>query len=437
VSAPSAAAVDSTVLAGDTIAVRVITAENCNEYDSVTTVVRAVGTKGIWLEDVENPEPGYSIADFDNLSQQFDDFIYPADTDQFGEPSDADNNGRIVMVITRRVNEYGSLGFTTSCDFRARGPSNEGSNEGEFFYGEAPDPNAEFGDTVTVEDAYSWLPTIAAHELVHVIQISGRAAAGGPFPAIWIAEGQATMGEEVVGHAFEGRTPGQNLKLEVAVNWDDTTSFDWYSDVVVDMGLYFGWHPTTADPHMHLGEAPHECTWLNNNNGGPCYEGREAYGVPWSLLRWLSDQYGPNYSGGEAGLHRDIVSGTTSGFALLENLVGQPIQTLLAQWAATLYLDDRPGMTNPTLQITSWDLYDIFYGSFVRPDGEYGLIPALRLFPKLVAFTSFTKTADVRAGSTYYTLVSGANRPGTAVAIRDAQDLDLPSHMQVWVVRTQ
>ncbi len=434
-SAPSAVAVDSNVAVDDTIAVRVTKGETCNDYDSVTTVVRAVGTKGIWLEDLENPSPGYSSSDFENLSQQFDDFIYPADTVQFGGPSDADNNGRIVMVITKRVNERGSLGFTTTCDFSARSASNLGSNEGEFFYGETPDPDGEFGDTVTVADASSWLPAISAHELVHVIQISGRAAAGGPFPSIWIAEGQATMGEEVVGHAVEGRTTGQNLPLEVAINWDDTTSFDWYSDQVVDMGLYFGWAPTLVDANIHLDDAPHECTWLENEAGGPCFEGREAYRVPWSLLRWISDQFGPNYAGGEAGLHRDIVSGTVNGFALLENLVGRPIEELLAQWAATLYVDDRLNGANPTLEMTSWDLFDIFYGSFTLPEGPFGLIPALRLTPKDASFATFAETASVRAGSTYYTLISSDGRPGTAISILDETDLELPSHMQVWVVR--
>jgi hypothetical protein len=245
------------------------------------------------------------------------------------------------------------------------------------------------------------------------------------------------MGEEVVGHAYEGRTPGQNLPLEVAINWDDTTSFDWYSDGIIDMALYFGWYPTEIDANVNIDEAPHQCTWLINEAGGPCYEGREAYGVPWSLLRWLSDQYGPSYAGGEAGFQSDIVSGTVSGFALLETLLGRPIEELLAQWAATLYVDDRLEGANPTLEITSWNLYDIFYGWFTFPDGDYGLIPALRLTPKEAGFEAFTETASVRAGSTYYTIVSGDRRPGTAISIRDASDLFLPSHMQVWIVRMQ
>jgi hypothetical protein len=437
-SASGAAAIDSNVTVGDTIAVRVTTGDGtCNTYDSVTTIVTAVGAKGIWLEDVENPSGGYTSNDYETLSQQFDDIIYPVDTAQFGGPSDADDNGRIVMVITRRVNERGSLGFTTSCDFGARSQSNLGSNEGEYFYGEAPDPNGELGDEIALEDALAWSPAISAHELVHVIQISGRAAAGGSFPSIWIAEGQATLGEEVVGYAAEGRVPGQNLPLEVALNWDDTTSFDWYSDQIVDLGLYFGWAPTDADANIHLDEAPHECTWLDNDNGGPCFEGREAYGVPWSLLRWLSDQYGQSYGGGEAGLHQDIVRGSINGFALLEQLVEQPIETLLAQWAATLYVDDRLDGVNPTLEMTSWDLYDIFYGSHMLSEGEFGLIPSLRLTPENAEFTSSVETASVRAGSTYYTLLSGDNRLGTAIWVSDASDHQLPSHMQVWVVRMQ
>lgn len=434
----SAAAVVSNVTVNDTIEVRVPEGEtSCNSYDLITTVVRAVGEKGIWLEDIDNPSGGYTLSDFDALSDQFDDYIYTADTAQFGGPSDIDGNGRIVMVVTKEVNERGALGFTSSCDFGSQSPSNLASNEGEFFYGEAPDPNGDYGEAVEVEFARGWLPTTVAHELVHVIQFSGRAEVGGSFPDIWIAEGQATMGEEIAGHAIEGRSTGQNLGLGVAVNWDDTTSFDWYSGAIVDMAVYFGWAPTDIDFDIHLDEAPHECTWLENEAGGPCIEGREAYGVPWSLLRWLSDQYGPSYPGGEAGLQQDIIRSTSDGYTLLEQLVGAPFEKILAQWAASLYTDDRLGGANPTLTFTSWNLFDIFHGSYTLPDGTFGLREALRLKPKSAQYASFSRDASVRAGSTYYTLFSGGTRPGTAIWISDQFDATLPSHMQVWVVRMQ
>lgn len=437
VSGNTIAAVDSNVVVDDTVEVRVLTGTSCNEYDSVTTVVRYKGTKGIWLEDVANPADGYTSADFEDMSNEFDELIYPADTAQFGGPSDEDENGRIVMVITRLVNEQGSLGFTTSCDYAARSAGNLASNEGEFFYGEAPDPDGVHGEAFDRLGALFVAPQIWAHELVHAIQISRRIAAGGSFPAIWIAEGQATMGEEVVGHRDEGRTVGQNLGLGVAVNWDDTLSTDWYSDGFADMGYYFGWYPTDDNLDATVQGAPHECSWLDSDNGGPCYSGRATYGVPWTLLRWLSDQYRATYPGGEAGLQQDIVNSTLTGYAMLESLIGVSIDSLLAQWAAALYVDDRLGGVNPTLTFNSWDLQDIFFGTYIFGDMEGYLRVGLRLMPNVMSFGSFTRTGNVRGGSTYYALISGGNRPGTAISALDGAGQDLPSHMQVWVVRMQ
>jgi len=158
--------------------------------------------------------------------------------------------------------------------------------------------------------------------------------------------------------------------------------------------------------------------------------GREAYGTSWSLLRWLSDQIGPTYGGGrgEPGFQQDIItSNALTGFELLETLVGVSIDSLLAQWAAMLFVDDRLGGANPTLTMTSWDLFDIFDG----------LIEALHLQPEEELFGDFSNTASVRAGSTYYTLLSGLNRPSMAVRTTDLSSQMLPGIMQLWIVRIQ
>jgi hypothetical protein len=427
--------VDSNVTVGDTIPVRVVLPDaiTCNEYEEITTVVRAVGQRSIWLEDTDNPTGGYLQSHFGAFATQFDDVIYPANTTEFGPPTDGDDNARVVMVLTKEVNERGSLGFTNSCDFSPRSATNEVSNEGEFFYGEVPDPSGQYGDSVEVAGALSLAPIIQAHELVHVIQLGQRAAVGGAIPVIWMAEGQATLGEEIVGHFDEGRSTGQNLGLDIAFNEDDRTSTDWYSIFFFDLAWYFGWDPfTNNDINGRVEEAPHECSFLDlgTNNPGPCVSGRESYGTPWSLLRWLSDQFGPTYGGGrgEPGLQQDIInSSTATGFELLENLVGVAIDSLLAQWAAMLYVDDRIGGTNPTLAMTSWNLFDIYDG----------LIEALHLQPERVLFGDFSNTAGVRGASTYYTLLSGVNRPSTAVWATDPSSQPLPGIMQLWVVRIQ
>jgi hypothetical protein len=439
---PGDAAIDPNADVGDTVQVRVISDNSCSDFTEITTVVQARGDKGIFLEDIANPSPGYTLADFQSLSTQFEDFIYDTDVAYFGTPLDQDANSRAVIVVTKEVNERGSLGFTSSCDYfdRVDAPA---SNEGEYFYQEAPDPAGDHGEAFSAADAIALAPTILAHELVHIIQFSERIRSGGGFPSIWIAEGQATYGEEIVGHADENRSVGQNLELRVAINWDDTLSIDWYSDRVADMGFYFGWDPI-SDPEQvnnRISEAPHGCSWLAlpPANPGPCVGGRDAYGVPWTLLRWLSDQFGGTYPGGEQALQHDMLANTLNGFELIESLVGVSIDTLLAQWAAMLYVDDWEeqvgGLGNPRLEMTSWNLYDIFYGSFQSGDVVVSLIEALRLEPNEVQFGQFTRSAEVRGGSTYYSIISGTDRSAVAVKAADAAGASLPANMQVWVVR--
>ena len=150
------------------------------------------------------------------------------------------------------------------------------------------------------------------------------------------------------------------------------------------------------------------------------YRGRSSAG--------LNDQFAGDFAGGEQDLQRAIVSGSTSGFTNVAAVVGEPISTLLAQWAAALYVDDRVIGAATRLTMPSWDLFDIY---------EVRLLSGLRLAPTAVSFADFTQTFKVRGASTGYFRISGATRPATAVRGRDLADGDLPSSMQFWVVRLQ
>jgi hypothetical protein len=441
--ASGAALVDSTVKVDDTVMVRVQTANNCASFADVKTVVRANGKKGIFLEDVANPVGGYAKSQFIGFAQKYDSLIYKADTLEYGSPLDIDHNGRIVVVVTKEVNKRGGgeLGFTTGCDnFPRDSTTDRASNYGEFFYLVAPDP----GGTVNASFKYSTatatqdLPDLIAHESVHVIQFGRRLAFGGPFPDIWIAEGQAVMGEEVAGDTVEGRTTGQNYGLGIAINFGDTTSTDFYSIWVVGLGLYFGWDPvTTPGTDRHLSNAPWECSWLAYNPG-PCVGGLDPYGGGWAWMRYLSDRFGPTYAGGEAGFQRALIDNTKNGYTLIQSVAGVRMDTLLAQWAAMLYVDDRVANAAPALTLKSWNLYDIFYGTYTPTGGSpIRLKPSLRLTPVSAGFTSVTQTANVRAGSAYYAVLSGSNRPASAVKARDGGGGILNPNMRYWIVRTQ
>ncbi len=419
--------VPGTVNVGDTVKnVRIWTfTGTCATFDSIAVVVRAKGTRGIWVEDVSNPINGYTASDFDSLSNYLDNVIFDTDTSYFGDPGDLDGNARIVVVVTKEVNRRGSLlGFVGSCDFftRASAPT---SNEGEFFYAKAPDPTAVFGSTYTRDDAFADAPFLIAHEFTHIIQFGRRIPAGGAFTT-WLLEGQATFAEEVNGFAVTGRTPGQNYGFAVAFNAPPSTPIDWHVSAFVDLVLYYGFE----SPTTRKAEAPHECTWIglqSQGNTGPCISGREVYGVPWSLYRWASDHFGAGFSGGERGFHKALIGNPLGGYANFAGTIGVSIDTLLAQWAAALYVDDRvPGAT-ARLTLPSWNLVNI----------ESSLVATARLQPTEVGFAGFDLARNVRAGSSAYVRMSGTARPATAVRVRSSSDTALPTSMNVWIVRLQ
>lgn len=421
--------IPGTVNVGDTVKnVRVWRRTgSCADFDSIAVVVRAKGARGIWVEDVNNPLNGYTTADLDSLSRYLDNVLFDTDTSYFGDPGDLDGNARIAVVITKEINKQstGLLGFVGSPDFFPRA-SCATSNEGEFFYAKAPDPTAMFGSTYTRNDAFADAPFVIAHEFSHIIQFARRIASGGAFTR-WLFEGQATFAEEVNGFAVAGRSPGQNYGFNVAFNRPTpSTPIDWHISGFVDLAVYYGFESATT----RKAGAPHECTWIggqSEGNNGPCIPGREVYGVPWSLYRWAADQFGPGFPGGERGLHKAIIGNPVGGYANLATTVGVSIDTLLAQWAAMLYVDDRVPGAAARLTLPSWNLVDV----------ESGLVNPARLQPTEVGFAAFDVVRSVRAGSSAYVRLSGTARPATAVRVRSSTDTTLPAAMNVWIVRLQ
>jgi hypothetical protein len=427
----SAAAVPATASVGDTVTVRVgnFSAGNlCQNFSTISAVVRVVGTRGIWIEDTANPAGGFTAGDFTELSTFFDTDVYPAIAGHFGAPTDTDGNGRVVIVATKEVNRsQGIGGFATTADLFPRAQCS-GSNEGEYYYAQVPDPNGTVGNVAIRDNVLRNTKRLLPHEVTHIIQLGRRLQVPGvtAFQTTWELEGQATLAEEITGHRIAGRSTGQNYGQNVA--WSSAPgSGVWWYQAFGYLTQYFGYESNTS----RVAGAPEQCTFLGgtrSGNDGPCTNGNfNYYGSAWSFLRWLADQYGPTFAGGEPELHRLLIENPNSGFATIASVTGVPINVLLAEWAAMLYVDDRVATANPRLTMTSWNLADVF-------DSR---VASARLQPGERGFANFTDEVTVRAGSTAYFRISGAARPATAVQVSDPAGNGLPSHMQVWVVRLQ
>jgi hypothetical protein len=112
----------------------------------------------------------------------------------------------------------------------------------------------------------------------------------------------------------------------------------------------------------------------------------------------------------------------------LETVLGQPIAILMAEWAPTLWIDDRY-LAAADYQYKNWNLRDIA-GAWPSPANA-------ELQPRLRGFGDFVDEITVRAGSTAFFEVSGGNRPATALRVRETGGGAAPQIVTVWVVRVQ
>ena len=83
----------------------------------------------------------------------------------------------------------------------------------------------------------------------------------------------------------------------------------WYHGIT-ELAWWYGYLGSAATTRVTT--APEPCSWLVNTWDGanaPCSHIDDmVYGYSYAFLRWLSDQFGPSYPGGEKALHRAIVA---------------------------------------------------------------------------------------------------------------------------------
>lgn len=435
--APARTVVNGSEIVGDRVDLRVRElGGSCGAASThtVTAELRVKTARSMWWVDVDNPTGGFLDSELQVLSTLFDDVIFDTEIAEFGSVGDVDANGRIVILITKKVNEDATtggllLGFVNPCDFFQRndGTGLVASNEGEFFYTLAPDPEGLVGDTISTATLLEVLPSIIAHEFTHIIQFSRRVASPTAldFMDLLVAEGQATLAEEVVGHVVLGNAQGQDLDVDVAFDFQETQPFPWYFSAWADLVYYFGWPGSPDDPRV-LG-APQRCTWIDGELAHPCGGRPLWYGVTWSFLRWASDLYGAEL-GGEAAFQAALIDGDLSGFDNLEEALASQgtLEDHLARWAATLYMDGRAGASAEN-SMSSWDLLSL----------SEGVLETAWLHPVEYGFASFDDLVTIRDPSTAYFLVGGSGTSSFTLRVGDPSGADLASDVQVWLVRTQ
>jgi hypothetical protein len=388
------AAIPSTAKVGDTVTVNVNGLENCTNPVYHQARVAAIGTKAIILDDLLNPKPGFLDADFVRYAAKFDTLIYPLDVAAFGTPTDIDNNGHIVIIFTRAVNELTPAasatyigGFTFSRDLfpvttvgRLQGCAS--SNVGEFFYLLTPDPagtiNRNPRSTAFVD---SNTTAVVAHEFQHLINSSRRLYVNdaNSFESKWLDEGLAHIAEELLFYREAGVPSRSNLgTTEVRATTKARTAFN------LDM---FG----NAGRYRSYLQAPQKSS--------PYAEGDSlsTRGAAWDLLRYLADRAGPS----DGDIFLRLVNSKDSGMVNVSAVFGADFGGLVRDWSTSHAVDDI-FTTAAEFQQPSWNWHSLY----VTMNGAYPL-------PMTTMTTGAAYTGTVTAGgATYFKLAVAAGGSG-------------------------
>jgi hypothetical protein len=283
--------------------------------------------------DTLAPANGFSASQLQAFGTLFDQTLYPIDTAAFGPPSDLDQNGRVIMLMSPAVNaltpskDCASQGFVAGFfdeEDLGGGPSDPNSNRGEIFYSIVPDPTGASSCAHTAADVDFAVAGTFMHELQHLISFSQHFLVRGGNPEFgWLDEGMSIVAEELGSLYYEQKCPGTACRTNPAQIFPDSSQ-GFIVNFLFDSYAY-GLHPDTASLTLH-----------SDDQGGFAWRGGD-----WMLVRWLGDQTAN-------AAYKRLEQTSLTGVANIEAAMNQNFPTLFANFGLAVYTDSLPGLPRLT-----------------------------------------------------------------------------------------
>lgn len=328
----------------------------CDTIVNRTTRIVAVGTQAIVAVDTLNPPSGFTNTDYQRFAANFDTLIYPLDVANFGTPMDIDQNGHIVLLFTRAVNELtprnsGAYvgGFFFSRDLFPKTATQQlsacaGSNVAEIFYLLAPDPAGVVNGNVRTTGFVDSLSTsLIGHEFQHLINASRRIFVNraNALEVVWLNEGLSHIAEELLFYRQAGLGPRQNL-----------TSAVIRSSAIARDAFNRNQSANVARYREYL-TAPSANSPIRRDDS------LATRGATWNFLRYATDR-SLRGGGQDATIFQGLVNSTTTGIANLRGVFGADIGGMLRDWSVSHYTDDATAGVAADLMQPSWNWRDIY-----------------------------------------------------------------------------
>lgn len=374
--------------------------------------VIAVFPRTIVLSDNTSPANGWTPAEMTAFGQAFEDTGYPLDVANFGQPSDIDVNGRVVILFTPGVNVLSSApGFVVGGAFAARDlfPESDcvASNVGEMFYMPVPDPGSTLNGNYTNKASMArGNLAVLVHELQHLINAGRRIYVNDAFDfeEIWLNEGLSHAAEELLYFQASGNAPRTNIdsvRLRSSQAQLDAVNASQVQNLA-RLSLYMQ-SPETNSPFAQADDL-------------------EVRGATWQLLRYSVDRKGGSDQATWFALVNSRESGQTNFNANLGNIIAWSRDWAVAQFTDDAGLGVAANHTHP-----SWNFR--------------GTLPVINSgrFPLLTRALMTGAPVDIPflngGGAAYVRFRIGANVPARIAATSSGQPV--PAAVEFILVRTQ
>lgn len=322
---------------GSTRAFRVMSNLSTSSFQSVGARLAYVGSNVLVYVDTLSPANGFTADQLHTFGRYFDQTLYDIDTTAFGPPTDIDQNGHVIMLMTPVVNtdtpsascqtEGYVAGFFLEDDFN--GTADQDSNHGEVFYSIVPDPNGTLSCAHTVADMGDDLPATFLHELQHLINFGQHVVVDQTSPgSSWMDEGMSIVAEELGSRYWENKCPPPSCRTDAAQLFPD--SGQGFAQGFLYDSYQYALLPDTASLTLHV-----------DSDDGFSWRGGD-----WLLMHWLGDQNG-------SGIYRILEHGPSDGVAAIEAATGQTFGAVMANFGLSLYTDSLPGLPRATAPATN------------------------------------------------------------------------------------
>jgi hypothetical protein len=357
---------------------------NGSLYTTDTAVLKYSGTHLLIYVSKNAPGPadgthGFTDAQIAAFGNTFDLDLYTIDVATFGQPSDIDANGRVIVLLSPIINKLTKAsdcttlgyiaGFFNAVDLLPAQYSGK-SNGAEIFYSLVPDPSATLSCTHTIAAVEQLTPSTFIHEFQHMISFGQHAILrDGNEEDPWLNEGLSHVAEELGSRYYENRFPPPTGRTDADQAFPDS------SQGFISGDLFNSYHYLLNTASTDSSDKASVSNW--GDGDGTLVQ----RGAVWLFLRWLGDQQ-------DSTVYGRLDQSSLTGVPNLEAASGGSFPTLFGEFSLALYVDSLPGVPRGSipaeLRFTSRNLRALYAKQHERNPSNFSEtfpIGALALTP--------------------------------------------------------